>query len=70
MKETEELIDLLKLNLQIVSQVPSVLCRTNDALKIAIKVNNKIKVIEQLIESQKYANDVLTVNHIKIILEA
>jgi hypothetical protein len=70
MKEIKELIDLLEMNTCVISQIPSVYKRTQEALRLATTINNKIKAVETLIDTPKYANDVVTVHQIQVILEA
>lgn len=70
MKEIKQIIELLEMNTQVISQIPSVYQRTQEALRTAKVVNNKLDAIHALIETQKYANDVITVHQIQIILEA
>jgi hypothetical protein len=70
MKEIKELIDLLEMNTCVMSQIPSVYKRTRESLRLATTINNKIKDVETLIDTPKYANDVVTVHQIQVILEA
>ena len=70
MKEIKRIIELLEMNMQAMSQIPSVYQRTEEALKTAKVVNHKLDAIHALIETKKYANDVITVHQIQIILEA
>lgn len=69
MKEIKEIIGLLELNMQIMSQIPSVLKRTEAALFLAQQAQKKIDTLQKVINDQKYENDVLTVHQIKKALD-
>lgn len=61
MKEIKELIDLLETNTCVISQ---------EALRLATTINNKIKAVETLIDTPKYANDIVAVHQIQVILDS
>lgn len=70
MKEIKQIIEILEMNTQIMSQVPSVFKRTQEALSIAKLADRKLDAIQALVDAPKYANDMIAVHQIQIILEA
>jgi hypothetical protein len=68
MKELKQVMELLELNTHVISQLPSVYKRTQDALSAAKKANDKIIRLHKYLDSFEYANDVLTVQSIEKIL--
>lgn len=67
MQGLNHLIELLEMNLSVMSQVPSVYRRTEEALITANGIKEKVNSLEALLDAQQYENDTLTVHQIKTV---
>jgi hypothetical protein len=70
MKEIKQIIELLEMNMQIMSQIPSVMNRTQEAISIAKIADRKLNAIQSLIDTPKYATNIVAARQIQTILEA